>query len=80
MLIRILSLVLLAMGAVVVYGAKLINKKLGIEARLKAPKDFEFKDREDEEKYMQQKALAAIKVFGLVFLIPGIILVFIAFR
>ena len=80
MILRILSLVLLVIGAFVVYGAKLINKYIELDKKVKGPKDFEFENEEDRAKYLEQKAMATIKVFGLIFVIPGIILAFIAFK
>lgn len=80
MILRILSLVLLVVGAFVVYGAKLINKYIELDKKVTGPKDFEFENEEDGIKYLEQKAIATIKVFGLIFVIPGIILAFIAFK
>ena len=80
MFLRIISLILLVIGAFVVYGSKLINKYIELDKKVKGPKDFEFENKEDEKKYLEQKALATIKVYGLIFVIPGIILAFIAFK
>lgn len=77
---QILAFVLLITGAVIVYGAGLINKRFMIEQKMKVPEHYEFASEEDKDKYRKQKALAAIKLFGLVFVIPGIVLIFIYFR
>ncbi len=76
---QILAFVLLIIGAFVVYGAGIINKYFKIEEKMKIPQHYEFASAEEKDKYKRQKALAAIKLFGLIFVIPGIVLIFIYF-
>jgi hypothetical protein len=77
--LRILAFVLLVIGAFIVYGAKIIIKATGFDKKVKIPENFTFSSDEERERYREQKALAVVKVYGLIFVVPGIVLVFIAF-
>jgi len=77
---KIAAVILLVVGAAVVYGAGVINRYVRLDRKMKIPEGFVFENEEEREKFLRQKALAVIKVFGLIFIIPGIILVFITFR
>jgi hypothetical protein len=77
--LRILAFVLLVIGAFIVYGAKIIIKATGFDKKVKIPENFTFNSDEERERYREQKALAVVKVYGLIFVVPGIVLVFIAF-
>ena len=64
MILRILSLVLLAIGAFVVYGAKLINKNIELDKKVNGPKDFEFENEEDGSSILNKKLWQRSKSLG----------------
>jgi hypothetical protein len=80
MALRVISAILLVLGAAVVYGAKYINRKLCLGSKMKVPENYEFTSDEDREKFIEQKALVTIKLYGLILVIPGLVLAFIAFK
>jgi hypothetical protein len=78
--VRIISAVLLILGASVVYGAKLVDKYTGLGKKLKKPDGMEFETEEERNKYIEQRAIVTIKLAGLLIILPGIVLAFIAFK
>jgi len=77
--LRIAAFVLLVIGAFVVYGARIIIKVTDFDKKVKIPENYTFSSDEEREKFREQKALALVKVYGLIFVVPGIVLIFIAF-
>jgi hypothetical protein len=78
--IRIISAVLLILGASIVYGAKLVYKYTGLGKKLKKPESMEFETEEERNKYIEQRAVVTVKLAGLLIILPGIVLAFIAFK
>jgi multisubunit Na+/H+ antiporter MnhG subunit len=79
MAIKILAFILVILGAIVSYGAGFIVDRLKLSQRVKVA-DAEMFDAEGLEKYKRMKAMSIVKLMGLVVLLPGVILVFIAYR
>lgn len=77
--LKIIAFVLIAAGAVINYGAKYIVRRLSLEERVYVGEADELGDKELEE-YKRTKAISKVKLIGLFILLPGVILVFIAFR
>lgn len=77
--IKIIALVLMAIGAFISYGAKLIVNRFGLAEKMNAKEAQEFSS-EELEKYKLTKAIARVKVVGLLVLLAGVIMVFSAYR
>ncbi len=77
--LRILAFILIVIGAFIVYGARIIIKATDFDKKVKIPENYTFNSDEEREKFREQKALAVVKVYGLIFVVPGVVLIFIAF-
>jgi hypothetical protein len=78
-ILKIIAFVLIAAGAFINYGAKLIVNRLKLADKMNASEAGEFSD-EELEKYKMTKAIARVKVVGVLVMLPGVILIYIAFR
>ena len=76
--LKVLGIILAVVGAVIVYGAKFIVNKYGLDKRETV--NIEGIDDEALGKLKMQKAIAKIKGFGGLIFLPGMILLLIAFR
>lgn len=77
--LKIISALLIVIGAVINYAARIIVKRLSLEQRVTVREAHEFSS-EELEKYKQMKALSIVKLAGFIVLFPGVILVFFAFK
>ncbi len=77
--LKILAFLLIGIGAFVNYGAKLIVKYTKLNEKMTADEAEEFSEEELNE-YKLTKATARVKVVGLLLMLPGVFLVFYAFR
>lgn len=77
--LKIIALTIIAIGAFINYGAKLIVNRMGLAEKVNVAEAQELTG-EELEKYKLTKAIARVKVVGLLVMLPGVFLVFIAFR
>ncbi|HPU44852.1 MAG: hypothetical protein GXX04_09685 [Clostridiaceae bacterium] len=77
--LKIAAILLIVIGAAVNYGAGYIVKRLSLSQRITVKEAREFTDEALEE-YKRMKALSLVKLIGLFIFIPGVVLVFVAFR
>lgn len=77
--LKIIAIILMAIGAFINYGAKLIVNRLSLAEKVNVTEAQELPD-EELEKYRLTKAIARVKVVGLLVMLPGVFLVFIAFK
>ncbi len=77
--LKIIAIILMAMGAFINYGAKLIVNRLSLAEKVNVTEAQELTG-EELEKYRMTKAIARVKVVGLLVMLPGVFLVFIAFK
>lgn len=77
--VKIASIILIAIGAVVNYGSSIIVKRMDLAAKMKVKEAHEL-TAEDLEKYKHQKAIVRVKIVGLLLLLPGVILALIAYK
>ncbi|MCX7774377.1 MAG: hypothetical protein N2376_14860 [Clostridia bacterium] len=77
--LKIAAVALVIIGAIINYGAGLIVKKMNLAQKMEVKEAGVFTP-EELEKYKMTKAIARVKMVGLVALLPGVLLVFIAFR
>jgi len=77
--LEILSLVIMAVGFAMVYGAKAIVKKYDLAKKQTCEHAAEMSEEEVEE-YKYNKAVVSFKMMGLVVTIPGLILFVLFFR
>ncbi len=76
---EILSLVIIAIGFITVYSAKILVKKFRLDEKQKCDNASEMSE-EEVQAYKYNKAIFNIKVTGLIISLPGLILLFISFR
>ena len=79
MLIKIIAFILIILGALINYGAKLIVKRTRLVDKINVDEAMNLPTN-DLEGYRLTKATVRIKLLGLMLMLPGVILVFIAFR
>ncbi|MDI9514210.1 MAG: hypothetical protein GX384_03550 [Clostridiaceae bacterium] len=77
--LKIAAILLIVTGAVINYGAGYIVKRLALSQRVAVKEAHEFTGEALEE-YKRMKALSMVKLVGLFTLIPGVVLIFIAFK
>lgn len=77
--LKIIAFILMAIGAFINYGAKLFVSKLGLADKIEAKEAEEFTG-EELEKYKFTKALARVKVVGLIVLLAGVIIILSVYR
>ncbi len=78
-LLDIISLIVLAIGFIIVLSAKAIVKKLNLVEKQKCQNASEMTEDEIQE-YKYNTAIFKTKIAGLVILLPGLILLFIFSR
>ncbi|NLW03004.1 MAG: hypothetical protein GX027_07035 [Clostridiaceae bacterium] len=78
-LLKIAAILLIVVGAAINYSAGYIVKRLSLGRRM-AVKEAHELTGEALEEYKRMKALSLVKLVGLFTLVPGVVLVFIAFR
>lgn len=76
--LQVLAIIFMIMGAVIIYGASFFVKRFSLEQKVKMGEAAELPENEWMT-YRITKATAIVKGAGLVFLLPGVILVFFAF-
>jgi hypothetical protein len=76
---KIAAFILIGIGAIINYGAKPIVKKMKLDEKMTAAEAEEFSEDELSE-YKFTKATVRVKVTGLLLMLPGIFLMFYAFR
>ena len=79
LLLRIIGLVLFFVGGALFYTANIVAKKIGLPAKtdVKHAEDY---SEEELEKARFDRAVIRVKLWSLAVLLPGIVLVLIAFR
>ncbi len=77
--LKIISCILILIGALTNYGAKLIVKRLNLVEKINANEAEEFTGKEYEQ-YKLTKAIARVKVIGVLIMLPGVFLILYAFR
>lgn len=87
MLLKILCVILLGIGAVLVYGARFIAAKIEMqnseaqrESIMPAVSENDSAEVDEEQKITSSPAVLKFKVIGMVFVVVGVILVLVAFR
>jgi hypothetical protein len=77
--LKISAFIFLIPGIIMVFGAKYFVKRLGLQKNMKC--DFENEMTVEElEKYKYDRAVVNFKMYGMLVLLPGIIILLIAFR
>jgi len=79
MTFKIISFVLIIIGAVINYGAGWIVRKLDLAEKTDA-KEAEELTGEELEQYKLTKAIARVKFIGFLIMLPGVLLVFNSYR
>lgn len=78
-MLKILAFVLVAIGAISVYGAKTVVNKFELDKKIKV--EFENEMTEEEiANYKNQRAVLNIKIAGMLIALPGLIIVLVFFR
>ena len=77
--LKIIGFMLIVIGAIINYGAKLIAKRMNLAERIKVDEAAELSEDALEE-YKQTKAMVRVKVAGLLVLLPGVFLLFYLYR
>ncbi len=72
-------MVFLVPGFYLVFAAKKLVKKYHFDERVKGPVP-EGMNEEDIKQYKFQRALVNLKLLGMLILLPGVVLVYFAFR
>lgn len=76
---RIIAFILFIMGAIINYGASLIEKRLNLAGKMEV-KEAQELSGEELEKYKKTKAIARIKMIGAFIFLPGAIMLVFSFR
>lgn len=77
--LKILAFLLIGIGAIINYGAKLIVKRIKLNEKMTADEAEEF-SYEEINKYKFTKAVTRVKIAGLLLMLPGIFLIFYVFK
>lgn len=77
--LKIIAFTLIIIGALTNYGAKLIVKRMNLVERINASEAEELTG-EEFELYKLTKAIARVKVVGVLIMLPGVFLILYAFR
>jgi multisubunit Na+/H+ antiporter MnhG subunit len=77
--LKILAFILMAIGAFINYGARLIVNKMELAGKMDA-KEAEELVGEELEKYKYTKALARVKTVGLIVLLAGVLIILGVYR
>ncbi len=77
--LKIIAFTLILIGALTNYGAKLIVKHLNLVEKINASEAEELTG-EEFELYKSTKAVARVKVVGVLIMLPGVFLILYAFR
>jgi hypothetical protein len=77
--LKIIAFTLLLIGSLTNYGAKLIVKRMNLLEKIDADEAEELTGEEFEQ-YKLTKAIARVKVVGVLIMLPGAFLIFYAFR
>ncbi len=77
--LKIVAFILIIVGAFINYGAKLIVKRLDLAQKVKVEEAAELAG-DELEAYKLTKAIARVKVVGLLIMLPGVLLIFVAYR
>ena len=77
--LKIVAFVLMSIGAFINYGGKLIVNRMGLAEKMEVKEAQEFLG-EELKKYKYTKALARVKVVGLIILLVGVMIVFGVYR
>jgi len=79
MFLKVLALLIVAVGALIVFGAKTIVEKYELDKRIK--EDFENEMTEEEIiNYKKQRAIVNIKTIGMIVALPGLVMVLFLFK
>ncbi|HHY63651.1 MAG TPA: hypothetical protein GX501_01255 [Clostridiaceae bacterium] len=76
---QILACLLIGIGAAINYGAKIIVRKTKLDRKMTVDEAEELTEEELDE-YMFNKATIRVKILGLLLMLPGVFLVYYAFR
>jgi len=77
--LKVLAFVLLAAGALTVFGARWAVRKYNLDKNLKVEFASEMSDEEIEQ-YRYNKAVLNLKMLGMIILLPGMILLLVLFK
>lgn len=78
-ILKIIGYVLVVIGAVINYGSSLVVNRFGVKNRVSV-KEAEELSGEDLENYKMTKAKVRVKIIGVLVMLPGVIMLFIAYR
>ena len=79
MFLKIISIIFLIAGFLVVYSARFIVRRFGLDRNAKC--DFANEMSEEElQEYKFNKTVVNVKMLGMLIALPGIVLLLIAFR
>lgn len=78
-MLETVAVMLMALGAAVVYGAGYIVKRFSLDQRVALEEAGEIRGEALEE-YKRVKALSLVRLVGFFLMLPGEVLAFIAFR
>ncbi len=77
--LKVIAFTLILIGVLTTYGAKLIVKRMNLVERINASEAEELTG-EEIELYKLTKAIARVKVVGVLIMLPGVFLILYAFR
>jgi hypothetical protein len=77
--LKVIAFILILIGALTNYGAKLIAKRINLAERINVSEASELSD-EELKQYKLTKATARVKAVGLLIMLPGVFLIFYLFR
>ncbi len=79
MILKVLAFILVAIGAVFIFGARTIVNRFKLNETQRCSYESEMKE-EEIELYKTNKAVINIKMLGMIIALPGIVLILVVFR
>jgi hypothetical protein len=82
--LKILAFILLVSGAFTVFAAGIIVKRFNIEKMIKGNNGYNEENKQSEEygnieRYRFEKAVLNLKLFGMLLILPGLIIIILVF-
>ena len=78
-ILKILAIVLVGFGSFVVFGARTLTEKFGFPEKVTCSFESELTE-EEISNYKEDKAVLNLKMLGILFVLPGIVLVLLFFK
>lgn len=79
MFLKVLAFLIIAVGAILVFGAKTIVEKRELDKKIMV--DFENEMTEEEvTNYKKQRAVVNVKMIGMIVALPGLVMVLLLFK